>query len=252
MPLIIIMNLNKEEFLKKIGNNEMAIKVFNSLSMALEYQISVSTDIFVTPNIYKKLNNSYDNIYTYMKGYDRRQICFTPNIPEFEYSVIEIKVNNKFKKYTHKDFLGAIMGLNIKREMIGDIFVEDNIGYILISNKVLDFILNNLKSIGKNECVIKISEKNDFSYNFKDIKINISSNRLDNFISDITNLSRNKATQLIEAGLVQIDYEMCKEKNREVKHMNILTIRKYGKYLVYEELEDSKKGKKRWIIKKYE
>ncbi|CAM3123813.1 YlmH/Sll1252 family protein [Streptobacillus ratti] len=246
------MNLNKDEFLKKIGDNEMAIKVFNALSMALEYQISVCTDIFITPNVYKKISGKYDNIYTYMRGYDRKQICFTPYEPEFNYTVIEIRINNKFREYTHKDFLGSIMGLNIKREMIGDIFVEDNIGYVLISNKVLDFVINNLKSIGKNDCDITQSERNDFSYNFKDIKINISSNRLDNFISDITNLSRSKATQLIEAGLVQIDYEICKEKNKEIRHNDILTIRKYGKYLVSEELEDSKKGKKRWIIKKYE
>ncbi|WP_064611378.1 YlmH/Sll1252 family protein [Streptobacillus moniliformis] len=244
--------LNKEEFLKNLGNNEIAIKIFNSLSIALEYQIGVCSDIFITPNIYKKLNNKYGNIYTYMEGYDRKQICFTPYIPEFDYSVIEIKINNRFITYIHKDFLGAIMGLNIKREMIGDIFVEDNIAYVLISNKVLDFVMNNLKSIGKNDAIIQISKKSNFSYTFQDIKINICSNRLDNFISAITNLSRNKANQLIESGLVQIDYEICKEKDRKIYQNDILSIRKYGKYLISEELEDSKKGKKRWIIKKYD
>lgn len=246
------MKLNREEFLKKFVDNEMSIKVFNALDMALEYEIGVCTEIFVTPNIYKKLTETYGNIHTYLEGYDRKQICFTPYEPEFDFSVIEINVNNKFREYTHKDFLGSIMGLNIKREMIGDIFVENNTAYVLISNSILNFVINNLTSIGKNDCKISLSNRNNFKYNFKDIKINISSNRLDNFVSDITNLSRNKAVELIEAGLVQIDYEVCKEKNKEIKHQDILTIRKYGKFLVSEELEDSKKGKKRWIVKKYE
>lgn len=246
------MKINKEEFLRKIGNNEMAIKVYNALDMALEYEIGVCTEIFVTPNIYKKLSKNYGNIYTYTKGYDRKQICFTPYEPEFEYSILEIRINNKFREYTHKDFLGSLMGLNIKREMIGDIFVENNVGYIIVSNSILEVITKNLKHIGKNECKIEISNKENFSYNYKDIKSNINSNRLDNFVSDITNLSRNKAVELIEAGLVQIDYEVCKEKNKVVKKNDILTIRKYGKFLISEELEDSKKGKKRWIIKKYE
>ena len=36
---------------------------------------------------------------------------------------------------THRDFLGTLMGLGIKRETIGDILTDDNCGYVFCEKK---------------------------------------------------------------------------------------------------------------------
>lgn len=245
--------LDKNEFLNRFSDKETALKVYNSLKLAIEYNIVGATDIFVTANIWKKLNNNFEDIKVSLFGFDRKQIVFHPK--EYEaiknYKILEIEVKNKFREYTHKDFLGSIMALNIKRELFGDIFVIENKAYVYVTDSMVNYLFNNLKEVGKNEVDIKIVDKEDFSYNFEEIQISIISNRLDNFVSELTNLSRNKATEYIENSLVFVDYEIVKEKSKILSENTIITIRKYGKYLVYKELEKSKKNKHRWIIKKY-
>ena len=45
-------------------------------------------------------------------------------ILDFPCKLIKISIYSKFKEYQHKDFLGSLMGLNIKRELMGDLILE--------------------------------------------------------------------------------------------------------------------------------
>ena len=52
------------------------------------------------------------------------------------------------------------MGLNIKRELMGDLILENEgrkiSGYIPVSEKIADYIISELKQIGKASCEIEI------------------------------------------------------------------------------------------------
>ncbi len=247
------MGINRDEFLKQFSDKETALKVYNVIELAIENEIAVNTDFFVTSNIWKKINKSYDNIMVDMVGVDRKQIAFYPkNLNyQFDYVVLEIEFNNKFKQYEHKDFLGSIMSLNIKRELIGDIFIEEGIAFVFVSSSISKYIENNLLEIGKNKCIINKVEERSFEYKFSSFNVTIASNRLDVLVSEITNLSRSKSVEYIESGLVQIDYDVCKNKNEKIESGMIITIRKYGKFILQTEIGESKKGKKKWEVKKY-
>lgn len=95
---------------------------------------------FLNPNEYKMLENRYKDISIVKKGNIRKMIAFVPmyqeNYVDFPCSLVKIEVNNRFVTYTNKDFLGSIMALKIDRKYIGDIFVEQNIAYVYVSNKV--------------------------------------------------------------------------------------------------------------------
>ena len=182
-----------------------------------------------------------ENKYFYPKEYT----------PIFDYDILKIEVINKFKEYTHKDFLGSIMALNIKREMIGDIFIEEGVAFVFVSKSMSVYIQNNLLEIGKNKCKITNVEEREFNYNFSSFNITIASNRLDTLVSEITKLSRTKSVEYIESGLVQIDYDVCKNKDEKIENGMIIIIRKYGKFILNSQLGESKKGKKKWKINKY-
>ena len=245
--------MNKEEFLKQFIDKDLASKVYNTLNICLEYGIVANTEMFLTPNIWKKISSEYFGIKVEMRGYDRKQICFYPkdSIPLFEYDILKIVVDNKFKEYTHKDFLGSIMSLNIKRELIGDLFIEEGVAFVFVASSISEYIENNLLEIGKNKCIINKVEERNFEYKFSSFNVTIASNRLDVLVSEITNLSRSKSVEYIESGLVQIDYDVCKNKNEKIESGMIITIRKYGKFILQAEMGESKKGKKKWEVKKY-
>ena len=49
---------------------------------------------------------------------------------------------------THRDCLGALLGLGLKREMLGDILCDARLFYVFASSKVSDYIVANLDKIG--------------------------------------------------------------------------------------------------------
>ena len=280
--------MKKEMFLKQFPKElEYEVsKLYNSFENAEKYDTIVYTEEFYTPNIWKKLTDKIENIKIITDGIfensDRRQIAFIPigyyendnfdtieknkgkirlSNPNNSYNknfpckLLKISVNSKFKEYGHKDFLGSLMGLNIKRELMGDLIQDKENAYIPVSDKISDYILTELKQIGRALCTVKeIDIKNGEivpEYKYDDKFITIPSKRLDSIVSAITNLSRNKVIEPIEKGKVLIDYYKEKDKSKIVEIGSLITIRGYGKYKLFSEHGGTKKGKERLLIKKY-
>lgn len=280
--------MKKEMFLKQFPKElEYEVsKLYNSFENAEKYDTIVYTEEFYTPNIWKKLTDKIENIKIITDGIfensDRRQIAFIPigyyendnfdtieknkgkirlSNPNNSYNknfpckLLKISVNSKFKEYGHKDFLGSLMGLNIKRELMGDLIQDKENAYIPVSDKISDYILTELKQIGRASCTVKeIDIKNGEiipEYKYDDKFITIPSKRLDSIVSAITNLSRNKVIEPIEKGKVLIDYYEEKDKSKIVEIGSLITIRGYGKYKLFSEHGETKKGKERLLIKKY-
>lgn len=210
-------------------------RVFELLESSLNNQIEVYTN-FLTPNLYLEIPERYYDIKVFSFGEIRKIYAFIPEyIMEWQFpiSLIKITVNNKFIEYEHKDFLGAIMALNIKREYIGDLYVEKNIAYVYVNNNIKDVLKNELKEIGKNNCIVdEINENLELKLKYEKIKINVNSIRLDSVVSAITKLSRDKSKQYIEFGLVKVNYEICENSSKQLKEDYIITIKKYGKYII--------------------
>ena len=60
---------------------------------------------------------------------------------ESNLKVIQIEGNFKFKSISHRDYLGALLNLGIKREKIGDIIIHDNFCQVVVSEDICDFII---------------------------------------------------------------------------------------------------------------
>ena len=151
------------------------------------------------------------------------------------------------------------MGLNIKRELMGDLIIENEnkqvLGYIPVSEKIADYIISELKQIGKAPCEIEIIEtKNKNSlpkYKYDDKLVTVPSKRLDSIVSTITNLSRTKVIDPIEKGKVLVDYVEEKDKSKMLEIGSLITVRGFGKYKLFLDKGETKKGKERILVKKY-
>lgn len=55
-------------------------------------------------------------------------------------------------KLLHRDFLGSLMGLGIKRSVLGDIVVKNNTGYIFCLDSIADYVVQNLDKV-RHTCV---------------------------------------------------------------------------------------------------
>ena len=169
---------------------------------------------------------------------------------------LKIELPNEQKgMYKHGDYLGTIMQFGIERERIGDIIVYNDKAYIITLNEIAQYIKDSLiitRKFKKSKIeIIDISEIEVKKPEFEDFKITLNSERLDNFVSEITKLSRNETTKLIEGELVSVNGKIETRQSKIVEQGDILAIRRHGKFIVSDFLNINKKGKRVIIIKKY-
>jgi len=82
---------------------------------------------------------------------ERMQIGFFPDFEEPNrdaFPITPISISG-VSGLTHRDILGAVLGLGIKREMTGDIFVDGDTAVLMSDRGISDFLLCNLKTVGR-------------------------------------------------------------------------------------------------------
>lgn len=248
-------SMDKEKFLKVFNNSQDASIIYNKLNKAINENICVNSQVFFNKNIYKKLSSKYQDIKIVLNGYEKKQIYFIPQNYEnyFNYNLLKISVNNKFRKLTHKDFLGSIMSLGIQRNQIGDIFVNKNTAIVICNEISQKIILDSLEDVAYNNCKVEIID--DFDYEqykpeYKEILITSSSLRVDSILKHLCNTSREKAKNIIDSKRLKIDHEIVLTNDKTVEIDNIFSIRGIGKFII-KDINITNKSKYRINILQY-
>ena len=167
-----------------------------------------------------------------------------------------IKIENpKNEKYEHRVYLSGIMKTGIKREKFGDIIVNKNDASIIVFKELTTYLFKELQQLKRfkksNISIFNITQLEQKEKEFEDIKIIVTSLRLDNIVSELSKISRTKAKVIIENSKVFVNGK-CEEKiSKNIKLNDIITIRGKGKF-IFEKIENKTK-KDNFIInlKKY-
>lgn len=236
--------------------------ICDDIELCEEIEYPVYSKYFYPPQVCKKLSQIEYREYNFSlcgisEGCEKNMIAVKPkDFPQEElyFPVKYFKITNrsKFKELEHKHYLGTIMSLGIKRELMGDLIVEDDSCYGIVSEEIFDFLVDNLKEVGRNPVTVEEVNRNQVpSLKFEELVDSVSSVRLDNIVSVMINNSRSKGLELIETGEVSVNYVVDKEKNSTLKEGDIVTIRKKGKFIFEKILGENKKGKIRVLIKRF-
>lgn len=199
------------------------------------------------------------NFYSYgvFSEAERKLVAFSPEEEKelfYPLELLKIKANTKFLNLQHKDFLGSIMALGIKREKLGDLILKDDCCYFPVTKDMVEFIKYNLQYISKSPCkicILNIITDEIPQYSFEEKVIITTSNRLDSMVSSLCNVSRSKSIQWIEMGSVLINYVSVDKKDYRVKTDSVITVRGYGKYKIGNILGYTQKDRIKIEIKKF-
>ncbi len=170
------------------------------------------------------------------------------------FPVIGLKfIYRKADQLSHRDFLGSFMSLGVKREVIGDILVDEGQTVVCLYEKQFDYFTENVKKIGRVGVSVEPCDLSVVSYQpaFKEISGTVSSLRLDCLVAEAAGTSREKAAQLIRTGLVQCDYEQIDSVSYQVKPGSVFSVRGHGKFVLSQEIRPTKKGRMFVTIQKY-
>lgn len=205
------------------------------------------------------LKKSQVNNYRFFGGYENSDRCllgisYGDYIEDYYYPITGISFKYKPEyKLSHRDFLGSLMGLGLKRETIGDILTGDGYTVVFVKDDIKKYVLSQIQKIGSVGVLVEewdnytLPVKNDF----ENINCTVSSARLDNIVSSLVPLSRDKSATLVKQGMVCVNSVVTDNVSHIVKTGDKISIRGKGKFIIGEFSGITKKGRLKLIVQKY-
>ncbi len=153
----------------------------------------------------------------------------------------------------HRDFLGSIMSLGIRRSTLGDLIVKENVAYAPCLDSISDFICENLIEIKHTNVRCSKIENipEDALPKPTESEFVVASERLDSVISSIYKLSRSESKGLCEHEKVLVGGIPMLSASYTPKDGDIISVRGHGKFIYCGIKLETKKGRLRCTAKIY-
>lgn len=170
--------------------------------------------------------------------------------------VIRIQLPEElYKTYSHRNYLGGIVKLGLKREKVGDIIVSEGGADIITLEDFANILKQQLPSLTRfensNIIIEEIQNLQKREVKVEEVKIIVPSLRLDNFVSDLARTSRSKAVQMIDQERVFVNGKNETKASKQLKLNDVITIRGKGRFIVKEFEGTTRSGRTVINIEKY-
>ena len=185
-------------------------------------------------------------------GAERQVAFFLPDwMEEDAFDLAEhlraIECVARFGAPGHRDWLGALLGLGVVRDRLGDILTEGERAYILCLPTVEPFLLLNLEKVGRwgvRTRAAALSALPEPKRETRTERFTVSSPRLDAVCAGAFRLSRGRAAEAIAQGLVSRNYAPCLKPDTAISPGDVLSLRGKGKAQVADiAAEPTRKGR---------
>ena len=147
-------------------------------------------------------------------------------------TVIRAELKKGTPPLSHRDYLGALMGLGIKREMTGDIIVRDDGADIIVLREAAEFLLLHYTKAGRANLTLSevaVDELRAAEGHGEEITASVASLRLDNVVAAAFHVPRNRAAEAVEAGIIYVNGICEKKTDRQVKEGEKIVFRGKGR-----------------------
>ena len=176
---------------------------------------------------------------------------------EEPFPIVCLRIAPKSQKFadalTHRDFLGALMNLGFKREMIGDIPIFENEGYLFCEEKMAEHILSSLTEVKRT--AVKVERVDEIPegdlFRTETVTVQIQSERLDAVIAKVFSLSREDAQGYFAKSLVFVNGASIESTSHTPKIGDKISVRTKGRFIYGGPVSLSKKGKLNVKIEKF-
>ncbi len=153
----------------------------------------------------------------------------------------------------HRDYLGAIMGTGIKREMIGDVIVNEEGAFVVVLREMAAYLIQEMTSVGA--AIVSVREATGEEIpepeRGRESVISLSSLRLDALVAHGFKMGRTEASKVIRAGLVFRNGSPIQDPDKSVALGDKITLRGKGRIILREEKAVSKSGRKQILIEQF-
>jgi RNA-binding protein YlmH len=208
------------------------------------------------------LNRYIDTHVTWFGGYEEaeRKIGWispdyvTPSPDDAEIVVLSIRGDTRFLDLDHGDYMGAVLGLGIKRDKVGDILVHNEGCHLITVKEISHYIQTHLVQVHRLQVTVEeipwgqliIPDKQ-----LEEMTFTVASLRLDGVASDAYRLSRSKILGPIQSGKVKVNWKLVTDPSTLLSQGDVVSIKGLGRFEIVQVEGPTKKGRIRVKIGKY-
>lgn len=266
--------MNKQEILKDYKKPEdklLLAQILDKIDFANKRDSIETTEfldmyqIAMVKNFIRKTDNTNSILFGGFEDAERKIMFLYSNkyndkMVEKNYSktieVIRITLPVEEKgKYAHRNYLGGIVKLGMKREKVGDIIVAEDGADILVKTEVAATLKQELGTLTRFQNakieIIGLENLRKPEIKIEEVSIIVPSLRLDNIVSDLAKTSRSKAVQILDSERVFVNGQNETKASKQIKLGDVITIRGKGRFVVKEFCGTTRSGRIVVKIEKY-
>ncbi len=180
-----------------------------------------------------------------------------PQARDYPIAALRVEWNAKFAHPGHRDLLGAVMGLGIERETLGDIamgeFRGEECAYLFALSDMADYIAASLEGAGR--AAVKASVANEAPAlsppEGTALRLTVQQERLDAVLAAACRLSRSEAQRLIAAGLVKLNHAVNTHADAKLGAGDLISARGHGRVRVDAFGGETRRGRRVVAVFKY-
>ncbi|MFQ9706777.1 MAG: RNA-binding protein [Limosilactobacillus pontis] len=157
---------------------------------------------------------------------------YQPTVDDFDLQLLTIDYPTKFATLHHRQIMGTLLGEGLTRESFGDIITDGQRWQVVVTEAMAQFLRQEVHHVGRvkvkwlaSELTAALTPVEDW----EQVTTTVSSLRLDNVVAASFNYSRNRAKQLIEHGLVRLNWEVMARPDYPIVAHDLLSVRHAGR-----------------------
>ena len=156
-----------------------------------------------------------------------------------------VRIRAYYGKPEHRDYLGALLGLGVRREWVGDIRILDDTAWVFCLPSVAEQLagLEQAGRVSVKAEVVPVSEIPAPERKRREVTFTVQSPRFDAVLAETFRLSRTQASKYIAAGYASLNYLPCLKNDAPIAEGDVLSLRGKGKATVGEIGGQSRKGR---------
>lgn len=170
-------------------------------------------------------------------GAERQRVVICPDYLEPEEAAgglafIAVEGCFRQKKPTHRDYLGSLLGLGLKRGKLGDILVTEKGAQLVAAAEIAEYILSNLLKVSRWEVDLREIHREELvppQEKVKEINTTVASLRLDSVAAAGFGISRTRMAGEIIAEKVHLNWKGCSDPARAVAPGDVISIKGRGR-----------------------
>ncbi|MBP1961374.1 RNA-binding protein [Paenibacillus aceris] len=191
---------------------------------------------------------------------ERRRALIAPDYRNLDEEDMEMAVlsvssgDGKFLTLEHGDYMGAILGLGMKRDKVGDIHVIEGGCHCLVTQDAADYLHLNLSQVHRVHVQTELLPLNQLELStvkLDELTLSVASMRMDGIVSDVFRLSRAKVLIPIQAGRCRVNWKPEEDPSKPLKEGDMISMQGFGRFKVLEVEGITKKGRIRVKIGKF-